>query len=282
MTAQVHRLKNRQQSTELISGTDYDIIVTRNPSLVEQAQRLRHHIFTTEPAYGLPPHPTGRDFDLYDSVCDHLLVTHRESGDVVGCYRMLPPDRVRQVGRRYTDTEFVLSGVEAIDATLVETGRACVREDHRNGAVLSMMWSAIFRYVWLGGHTHLMGCVSIPMADPDGGRGQTLVKVLNELGRFHCDPTRFDAQPRNTVTEIDVEAAFVGDVKPQSCCKLVVPPLLQGYLRLGAKTVGRPAYDPEFDVADIVVLVALNELNERYLNRLAKASGLADQLPQFS
>ncbi|MCM0678266.1 GNAT family N-acetyltransferase, partial [Micromonospora phytophila] len=47
--------------------------------------------------------------------------------------------------------------------------------------------------------------------------------------------------------------------------RALVPPLLRGYLRLGAWVCGEPAYDPDFGVADFYVLFDLDRMNPRYL-----------------
>lgn len=55
-----------------------------------------------------------------------------------------------------------------------------------------------------------------------------------------------------------------------------LPPLLRGYLRLGAEICGEPAHDPDFGVADFVALLGLETINTRYLERLQSAAGAMD------
>ena len=49
-------------------------------------------------------------------------------------------------------------------------------------------------------------------------------------------------------------------------CDLAVEPpaLIKGYLRCGAKVLGPPAWDPEFNTADLPMLIRLNDLPARY------------------
>ena len=47
--------------------------------------------------------------------------------------------------------------------------------------------------------------------------------------------------------------------------RALVPPLLRGYLRLGAWVCGPPAHDPDFGVADLLVLLPLDRIDARYL-----------------
>lgn len=45
----------------------------------------------------------------------------------------------------------------------------------------------------------------------------------------------------------------------------LLPPLIKGYVRLGAKACGPPALDADFGVADFFVLLDLQNIDERYL-----------------
>ena len=43
-----------------------------------------------------------------------------------------------------------------------------------------------------------------------------------------------------------------------------LPPLLKAYLRLGAQIGGEPCLDPDFNVADVFVLLATRRIERRY------------------
>ena len=73
------------------AGARYSLLLSTDPTLVDAAQRLRHRVFSTEPGFALPAGGDGRDADRFDEFCDHLLVREDTSGELVGCYRMLPP-----------------------------------------------------------------------------------------------------------------------------------------------------------------------------------------------
>src|SRR6185369_3582480 len=94
-----------------------------------------------------------------------LVIREDQTGEVVGTYRMLPPHRSQQIGRLYADSEFNLSSLRDLRSQIVETGRSCVHPDHRNGAVINLMWAGIARYLHLHGHRWLIGCASVPVAD---------------------------------------------------------------------------------------------------------------------
>jgi putative hemolysin len=236
------------------------------------AQRLRYNVFANEPGFRIPDAGTGLDADRFDEHCDHMLVRDDASGEFVGCYRMLPPDRVAAAGGYYTATEFDLAQLDPEGMRIVEMGRACVVPDHRNGSVLTLMWAGILHYIQLTGYEWVMGCVSVPMrdtpADPPGVNVRGVRDML--LGRHASDPER-RVHPHNPVI---VDGKSLDELTPPSRPKL--PPLLRGYLRLGAQVCGEPAHDPDFAVADFVVLLGLDTINTRYLDRLQDAAASLD------
>src|ERR1700712_2983427 len=69
----------------------YTLLLSTESALVDVCQRLRHEVFTSEPGFDLTGTVDGRDVDRFDEYCDHLLVREDRSGELVGCYRMLPP-----------------------------------------------------------------------------------------------------------------------------------------------------------------------------------------------
>src|SRR5690606_18850099 len=156
----------------------------------EAAQRLRHAVFAADPGFRAPDDGTGRDADRFDEHCDHLLVRDERSGEFVGCYRMLPPDKAVAAGGYYTATEFDLARLDPQGRRIVEMGRACVLPAHRNGSVLTLMWAGILHYIQLTGYDRVMGCVSVPMrehpADPPGHTVRGVRDLL--LAKHAADP----------------------------------------------------------------------------------------------
>jgi putative hemolysin len=165
---------------------------------------------------------------------------------------MLPPHRTT---RLYSDSEFDLSGLAELRDQLVETGRSCVHPDHRNGAVINLMWAGIARYLHLRGHRWLAGCASVPVAD--GGDAVACVWAVAQAK--HLAPQRLRVTPR---MPYPLHPAPTTD---RATLLAAVPPLLRGYLRLGAWVGGEPAHDPDFGVADFFVLVSLDRVDARYL-----------------
>ncbi|MGV9724140.1 GNAT family N-acetyltransferase [Nocardia beijingensis] len=250
----------------------YSLVVSSDLDHRVAAQRLRYNVFANEPGFRIPDGGTGLDADRFDEHCDHMLVRDDASGEFVGCYRMLPPDKVAAAGGYYTATEFDLTQLDPEGMRIVEMGRACVVPDHRNGSVLTLMWAGILHYIQLTGYEWVMGCVSVPMrdtpADPPGVNVRGVRDML--LGRHASDPER-RVHPYNPVI---VDGKTLDELTPPSRPKL--PPLVRGYLRLGAEICGEPAHDPAFAVADFVALLGLNTINTRYLERLQDAAASFD------
>ena len=230
------------------------------------AQRLRYDVFASEPGFDIPANELGLDADRFDDHCDHLLVRDELSDQFVGCYRMLPPDAAKAAGGYYTATEFDLSALAPLRPQIVEMGRACVRPEHRNGSVLSLMWAGILHYIQLTGYEWVMGCVSVPMQEaPDEAPGANVRGVRDVLLSKHASP--YSVRPYSPVV---VEGRTLDEIAAPARTKL--PPLLKGYLRLGATVAGEPAHDPDFAVADFVALLGLHQVNQRYLERLQQAA----------
>ncbi|MGW5737269.1 MULTISPECIES: GNAT family N-acetyltransferase [Streptomyces] len=235
-------------STPAAPGS-YVTSIADSDEQIRAAQRLRYRVFGQELGATLPTSVPGHDVDAFDALVDHLIVTDTTTGEVVGTYRLLPPGRAE---RSYSDGEFDLSALAGLRSATIEAGRSCVHPDHRSGAVINLMWSALARYVLLSGHRYLAGCASVPLSD--GGRAASSAWLLGTSK--HASPPELRVQPRRpwVPTGPPVESPSYADL----------PPLLRGYLRLGAWMCGAPAHDPEFDVADFFVLLDMDRLGDRY------------------
>ncbi|WP_225829996.1 GNAT family N-acetyltransferase [Streptomyces sp. NK08204] len=231
--------------------TRYTVALARDEADVRAAQRLRHDVFAGEMGALLSTAQPGHDVDAFDAYCDHLLVRDTTTGEVVGTYRLLPPQRAAVAGRLYSEGEFELGALDAIRPGLVEVGRSCVHPDHRDGAVIGLIWAGIARYMIDRGHEWLAGCCSVPLADGGALADATWERVREK----HLAPAEFRVRPLLPwIPRTEAPAA-----------QLELPALLRGYLRLGAWVCGEPAHDPDFGVVDLYVLLSMRRVNARYL-----------------
>lgn len=261
------------EETQRASTPRYTLLLSTDPALIDAAQRLRHDVFTTEPGFALAGASDGRDADRFDEFCDHLLVREDNTGELVGCYRMLPPPGAIAAGGLYTATEFDVTGLDALRPSLVEMGRAVVRDDHRNGGVVLLMWAGILAYLDRCGYDYVTGCVSVPVEDSDIP-GRQIRGVRDFVLRRHAAPQEYTVHPYRPVT---VDGKGLDAIAPPA--RVTVPPLMRGYLRLGAQVCGEPAHDRDFGVGDFPALLDKRRADTRYLTRLrsvAAASDMAD------
>ncbi|MEU3344727.1 GNAT family N-acyltransferase [Streptomyces sp. NPDC006700] len=232
--------------------TRYTVSLARDEADVRAAQRLRHDVFAGEMGALLSTPQPGYDVDPFDAYCDHLLVRDTTTGQVVGTYRLLPPERAAIAGRLYAEGEFDLTALAPIRPGLVEVGRSCVHPDHRDGAVIGLIWAGLARYMVDRGHEWLAGCCSIPLADGGALASATWERVREK----NLAPEEHLVRPLLPwIPRADLPAA------PRT----ELPALLRGYLRLGAQVCGAPAHDPDFGVADLYVLLSMRRVSPRYL-----------------
>lgn len=243
----------------------YSLLLSTDPSLIDAAQKLRYQVFQSEPGFTLT---AADDVDHFDQFCDHLLVRDDDSGELVGCYRMLPPKGALAAGGLYTATEFDVSELDPVRDSLVEMGRAVVREDHRNGAVVLLMWAGILAYLDHCGYNYMSGCVSVPILGV-GEPGQQARSVRDFVLKRH----------RSDYTVHPYRPVALDDVAPPS--RVSVPALMRGYLRLGTKVCGEPAHDPDFGVADFMILLDKREADVRYLKRLRSVAAASEMTEEI-
>ena len=253
------------------AGPRYSLLLSTDTALIEAAQRLRYDVFTSTPGFTLPVGPTGpdgpSDIDRFDEYCDHLLVRDDDTGELVGCYRMLAPAGAIAAGGLYTATEFDVDAFDPLRSSLVEMGRAVVRDGHRNGGVVLLMWAGILAYLDKYGYDYVTGCVSVPI----GSDGSQLRGVRDFILNRHAAPPQYRVRPYRPVV---IDGKTLDDIAPPP--RPTIPALMRGYLRLGAQVCGEPAHDPAFGVGDFCVLLDKRRADTRYLKRLRSVSAATE------
>lgn len=226
------------------------------PEQVLEAQRLRFKVFAEEMGALLPGRHQGLDRDIFDPYCEHLLVREEDTGEVVGTYRILTSAQAKKIGGYYSEDEFDLTRFGPLRDRLLEVGRSCVHPDFRNGATIALLWSGLAQFIRSGNYEYVMGCASIGMADG----GHAAASLYNSVSRTALSPIEYRVFPR---CALPLEAL-------EQDRESLVPPLIKGYLRLGAYVCGAPAWDPDFNTADLLMLLPISNLNERYARHFLK------------
>ncbi|MGO3742349.1 GNAT family N-acetyltransferase [Kerstersia sp.] len=231
---------------------------------IEQVQRLRYQVFSEEMGAVLHGCEDGLDRDRFDPWCEHLMVRELGSGRVVGTYRILTPQGARGAGGYYSESEFDLSGLGEIRQELVEFGRSCTHADFRSGSVIMLLWAGLSEFLVRGGFRYVLGCASVPLRDD----GVTAAEVYRQA----------EAQIRGPGPKVAPWHRYpVERLNHSLPAKL--PPLIKGYLKIGARVCGEPAWDPDFNTADFPMLLTVDEMDERYRKHFGLDALLAEGLP---
>lgn len=244
-------MKLSKESVRLLvnAPSQYAMRLAHSPEEIHAAQALRFQVFNLELNEGLThSYDTGLDADPFDAVCDHLLVEHVSSKQIVGTYRLQTGVSASKNLGYYCDQEFRLEVFEPVRNQVVELGRACVHRQHRNLFVLGLLWKGIADYARQHGCRYLIGCSSLTSQEPAAG-----ASAYTELCRNHLVEPQWRTRPLPS-HECPLEAVTE---EPMS-----IPKLLRAYLTIGAKICGPPALDRQFKTIDFLTILDLEMLSE--------------------
>jgi putative hemolysin len=232
-----------------------------NPHEVWESQSLRHRVFAQELGAQVEGDETGVDHDPFDKHCHHLLVREVATGQVVASTRILTDRQSRVAGGFYSETEFHIRHILSIPGSFMEVGRTCVHPDYRKGAAIGLLWAGLARFMVMNRFDYLMGCASVPLTE---GIGAALA-LYQRIARTHLTPEYLRVFPRHPLPPMDVVPT----------AGITEPPLLKAYLRLGARVCGEPCWDPDFNVADVFILLAVERLANRYVRHFVQSDRCA-------
>jgi putative hemolysin len=232
------------------SGTQH-LSVTLAASLqdVKEAQRLRHRVFIEQLGAQLGARLGKLERDRFDPFCKHFIVRDQVTRRVVGTYRILTPDRAAVLGAFMAEREFDLARFAPLRGVLAEVGRACVDAEYRRGSTIMLLWSALAAYARAQRYRFLFGCVSLGLGAEKVDPYAAYEKVV-----AHLSPPEYRVFPVTPAPHL--EAPSEAPVR--------LPVLLKGYLRAGAWICGEPAWDPEFQTTELLVLLPLEQVEGRY------------------
>ncbi len=229
---------------------------------IDAAQALRYRVFYEE--MGATPSPEmarrRRDFDRYDSNCDHLLVidhTRRGADAVVGTYRLIRRDMAQRSGGFYSAAEYDLGGIPAHPGEILELGRSCTDASARSGPAAKLMWRGIAAYVFHHRIEVMFGCASLHGTDPDA-----LALPLAYLHHFHGAPP--ELRMRALVERYVAMDRMPKDAIDPARAQAVLPPLIKGYLRLGGFVGDGAVIDHPFNTTDVSIVVKTDLVTGKY------------------
>ncbi|SCZ09879.1 GNAT family N-acetyltransferase [Microvirga guangxiensis] len=245
---------------------------------IRQAQKLRFKVFYEE----MSAVPQGasvfsrRDVDDYDWICDHLLVLdHEPKGrrlrsskpKVVGTYRLLRQEVAERHQGFYTKGEYDIAPLLSAhsDLNFLELGRSCVLEAYRNKRTVELLWHGIWTYVLHFKIDVMLGCASLEGTNP-----QDLALPLSFLHHHASAPAEWQARALpERFTRMDLLPKEA--VNPKAALH-ALPPLIKGYLRLGATFGTGAVIDRQFGTTDVLVILPVSAINPRYIDHFGPAA----------
>ncbi|MFA5265857.1 MAG: GNAT family N-acyltransferase [Opitutaceae bacterium] len=232
----------------------YELRLSQSPEDVRLAQRLRYEVFNLELKEGLPSAlASGLDVDEFDEVCDHLIVCDRQSGVVVGTYRLQTGAMAEAGHGYYSEREFDFTPFSPARGQLVELGRACVASAHRDQVVVGLLWKGIALYLKKHGARYLTGCSSLTSQDEAAG-----LAVYRDLAATCLVEPKWRTQP---------QPGWRCSPDSGTPASIPLPRLMRAYLAIGVKICGEPAIDREFRTIDFLTWLDWETLPPRVLSK---------------
>lgn len=261
----------------LAEAGDLIVRLAQTDSEIRASQALRYKVFYKE----MSAEPTAdmaaveRDYDAFDNVTDHLLVIDRSRhGDdaVVGTYRLLRQEVAVRNDGFYSVSEFDLNHLlsqplgkeDGHKQQFLELGRSCVRDGYRTNATIQLLWRGITEYVLFHKIGCMFGCASLEGTDPD--------KLAVPLSFLHHN---FMPEPRWMVRALEDQYVDMNripaDQLDMKAALRELPPLIKGYLRLGAFIGDGAVIDKQFGTTDVAIILPVERISDRYVKRYEKA-----------
>lgn len=204
---------------------------------------------------------TRLDIDDYDTYADHLIVIDEnggpQGGKIVGTYRLLQRQNAERYGRFYSSNEFNLAHMLNSGASLLELGRSCVLPEYRTRPVMQLLWQGISDFVTEKGIEIMFGCASLPGTDI-----QNISRPLSYLHHYHV--MEGPLCPRALKGRyINMNLIPKEDFDPKQAFA-ELPPLIKGYLRVGAEIGDGAVIDTQFNTTDVCIIVQTHRMTKRY------------------
>ena len=244
---------------------DLEVRLATSEAEVQRAQALRYRVFYEE----MSAQPdavariTRRDADTFDPVCDHLLVLDHASAtgpQVVGTYRLLRQGMAKRHGGFYTASEYAIGPLLDAhpDANVLELGRSCVLAPYRNKRTVELLWHGIWSYVLRHRIDVMLGCASLAGTNPDA-----LALPLSFLAHYARAPEEWCARAHDHL-HVPMER-MPREAIDQRAALAALPPLIKGYLRVGAGFGDGAVVDRQFGTTDVLVVLPVSRINPRYI-----------------
>ena len=204
-------------------------------------------------------------FDDSDFVYDHLLVVEADSGDVVGTYRLGRREHLKHMKAFAIESKFDVSSIKAADGEILELSRMAIREDHRDGLVVRLLWKGLMEYCAHYDVRYLFGVVSLHTFEPEGAKNFLSYIYHN----FVSDEFELFAKP--PVVEMNLLPA---DQVDMSLARKEMHPILKAYMGMGCKFARNAHIDETMlKSVDVMIVIDYKKINLKYLQIVTRLSG---------
>jgi L-ornithine Nalpha-acyltransferase len=261
-----------------------EVSLARSGADIKKAQKLRYEVFYGEMAAvaDAKARIKKRDEDSYDPICDHLLVIDKNPertkkrpwprrSKAVGTYRVLLQDVAEKNEGFYTQGEYDIAPLIARKRSthyFMELGRSCVLNPYRNRRTVELLWQGLWTYVRERGVDVMLGCASFPGTDP---KEHALALSFLHHNVRAPDEWMVSAHPH---LRVDMNILPKDEIDAKQALK-AMPPLIKGYLRLGALVGDGAVIDHQFGTTDVLIILPVEAIDTRYFSHF----GAPDEIP---
>lgn len=262
----VHRFESKVEIFHEVGP--YQLKTVSDSNELKAALKLRYEVFQHELAG--QRHSEGIDIDEFDMQCDHLIIIHRKTKDVVATCRL---NSSAFNGAFYAQREFFMDKILGRQGHKLELGRTCLQRNFRNGFIISLLWRGIAEYMTMTRSNVLFGCASVKTQSPR--QAALLHRLFEEEGRVNADlftpPNRAHSMPEIELWINHFKRPLTAEERAEA--NELISPLFRTYLQAGASIGGEPAWDSEYRCIDFLTILPREELNRSLWIKFKQASG---------
>jgi L-ornithine Nalpha-acyltransferase len=251
------------KNIEAVRSGNLEVRLAENNEEIDAAQALRYKVFYDE--MSAKPNEqmlaAKRDYDRFDKYWDHLLVIDNSKNkildQVIGTYRLNRKSEAKNNQGFYSSEEYNIDGLLNYPGEILELGRSCVHQKYRNGQTMQLLWRGIANYVFFYNIKVMFGCASFPEISKE-----LIKKPLSYLHHYHLAPKE--------IRPIALSHRYINmDLLPKELISIkearrLIPPLVKGYLRLGAYIGEGAVLDKQFGTTDIFIVLKTDQVTKRY------------------
>lgn len=239
--------------------------LAQNQGEIRQAQHVRYEVFCEEfSARKEIDASLQLEQEQHDLICDHLLVLENSNPNepkTIGTQRFLVKTATDKHLSFRSQSEFDMEALATKHPRkrFMELGRSCILEAYRSKRTMELMWHGTWAYAVQKKVDVMIGCASFYAQDVN-----EINMALGFLSTLSDKSPEWQVSPTSK-NSIQIKQ-FANLAKDQKKALKNMPPLIKGYLRLGAFFSNDIVIDEDFGTIDIAVILPVANINPRYVN----------------